>query len=351
MKLRRLLLVSALVFLIVARLAPGARSVVPESLTNEQFWVLSTELSESGGTFRSDNLLSNERRMQHVIPDLTRAIKPGSAYLGVGPEQNFTYIAALRPAMAFIVDIRRGNLQLHLMYKALFELSSDRADFVSRLFSRKRVTGLARTASAQELFNAYMAEEGDPALFAMNLVAMREHLTRTRELPLGVDDIRGIAWISQAFFSEGPFITYRANFGGIPGFPTYSELMSSTDAAGTARSYLASEEAFAFLKGLHVRNLIVPVVGDFAGPKAIRSVARYLKEKQATVGVFYLSNVEQYLGREGRWQLFCENVASLPLDETSSFIRSVRDMTSFGLGPNLNSVTGNMLSETRHCTR
>ena len=60
---------------------------------------------------------------------------PGRAYLGVGSEQNFTYIAATRPALAVIVDIRRGNFDLQLAYKALFELSTDRADFVSRLFS------------------------------------------------------------------------------------------------------------------------------------------------------------------------------------------------------------------------
>ena len=77
-----------------------------------------------------------------MIPDLLRTSKTKRVYLGVGPEQNFTYIAALKPRMAFIVDIRRGNLQLHLMYKALFELSADRADFIFRLFSRKRPEGL-----------------------------------------------------------------------------------------------------------------------------------------------------------------------------------------------------------------
>ena len=63
-------------------------------------------------------------------------MKPSGVYLGVGPEQNFTYIAAIRPRIAFITDIRRGNLHLHLMYKALFELSANRADFVARLFNR-----------------------------------------------------------------------------------------------------------------------------------------------------------------------------------------------------------------------
>ena len=64
--------------------------------------------------------------------------------MGVGPEQNFTYIVATKPSMAFIVDVRRGNLDLQLMYKALFELSADRAEFVSRLFSQEASGGPRR---------------------------------------------------------------------------------------------------------------------------------------------------------------------------------------------------------------
>jgi hypothetical protein len=349
MKARRHLFLGALLVLAAARLAPPARSIVPDSLTNERFWELSTELSEPGGTFRSDNLLSNERQMQQVIPTLTRAIKPGAAYLGVGPEQNFTYIAALKPAVAFVVDIRRGNLQLHLMYKALFELSADRVEFVSRLFARPRPVGLAATASAEEIFTAFVATPGDAALFARNLSDIQILLTRTRKLPLSQDDLQGIEWIYQTFYANGPLIQYSATFGGSGGFPTYAELMTATDGAGVQRSFLASVEAFTVLKTLQSKNLVVPVVGDFAGSKALRGVGRYLKENQATVGAFYLSNVEQYLGREGRWNLFCENVATLPLDENSSFIRSVRD--GFGRGMGLTSVTGNMLSETKACPK
>ena len=128
---------------------------LPSRLGDQEFWALVTELSEPGGSFRSDNLLSNESRLQLVIPDLLKTVKPGGVYVGVGPEQNFTYIAALQPSMAFIVDIRRGNLQLHLMYKALFELSADRADFVSRLFSRQEPDGLRASSTPSEIFDAY----------------------------------------------------------------------------------------------------------------------------------------------------------------------------------------------------
>jgi hypothetical protein len=350
MKTRRHLLIAAVLVLAAARLAPPARSTVPDSLTNDEFWTLSQDLSESGGTFRSDNLLSNERMMQHVIPGLQRAVRPRSAYLGVGPEQNFTYIAALKPSIAFIIDIRRGNLQVHLMYKALFELSADRVDFVSKLFSRPRPDSIGAAPSAADLFAAFATVEGSPQLFAENLVAMRKALTSVRKLELTEADLLGIEWIYQTFYSYGPMIQYRANFGGAGNYATYAELMTGTDASGMQRSFLATPDAFDFVKQLQSRNLIVPVVGDFAGPKALRSVGRYLKDRGAVVGAFYLSNVEQYLGREGRLTIFCENVAALPLNETSSFIRSIRDGT-YGRGVGLNSITAGMLAETGGCAK
>src|SRR5437867_10455807 len=147
-----LALSAAAPFVAPVRLAAAS---LPARLTDQEFWRLSFESSESDGSFRSDNLLSNESGFQFVVPDLMRLAKPGRVYMGVGPEQNFTYIVATRPVMAIIVDIRRGNLDLQLMYKALFELSADRGEFVSRLFAKKRPNGLTAKSTAQEIFTAY----------------------------------------------------------------------------------------------------------------------------------------------------------------------------------------------------
>ena len=103
-----------------------------------------------------------------------------------------------------------------------------------------------------------------------------------------------------------------------------------------------------FVKDLEARNLVVPVVGDFGGDKAIRAVARYLKSVDATVSAFYLSNVEQFLVQDGKWDIFCSSVATLPLDETSSFIRSGRGRVGFGGGVQSSS-TNNMLLELAPC--
>ena len=303
---------------------------LPDHLSDQEFWGLTHQLSEPDGTFRSDNLLSNEVWLQYVIPDLLALNRPGRVYMGVGPEQNFTYIAALKPAMAFIVDVRHGNLDLQLMYKALFEMSADRVDFVSRLFSRKRPAGLTKAASAVEIFDAYAREQPDDALFAQTLQAIVDRLQKTHGFTLDPQDVPGIKFVMGYFHDYGPELTYwvSGGFGGRGGgfrnAPSYADLMVATDADGNMRSYLANEENFGVMKTLETKNLIVPVVGNFAGPKAIRAVGTWIRQHNGIVSAFYLSNVEQYLNMDGIWSDFCSNAATLPIDDGSQFIRAYR---------------------------
>jgi hypothetical protein len=129
---------------------------------------------------------------------------------------------------------------------------------------------------------------------------------------------------------------------------TYDDLMRAVDEAGVPRSYLATDESFRFLKDLQQRNLIVPVVGNFGGPKALRAVGQYLREHDATVSVFYLSNVEQYLIQEFIWDKFCANVASMPLAADSTFIRSSTGGNR-GFGGGFSNRLGMMQAETLEC--
>ena len=313
----------------------AAVETLPDRLSDQEFWKLSSEFSEPNGFFQSDNLVSNERSYQFVVPTLMRQRGRG-AYLGVAPDQNFTFIAALEPRVAFIVDIRRGNLHEHLMYKALFELSHDRADFYSRLFSRKRPEGLGALSGAQEIEAAFAEVPSSEALYRENLRTIEDHLTRKHGFALSDEDLKGIEYVYTQFFTFGPSITYQSSSRGnspIPAgsrsyfgranMPSYADLQAATDADGRNHSYLANEENFRFLKTFESRNLLVPVVGDFAGSKALRSVGQYLSDHGATVTAFYVSNVEQYLFQNGVWQAFYRNIAALPLDESSVFIRSI----------------------------
>ena len=103
-------LIAAVALLSLAFVAGGrVRAAEDARLSDEAFWHLITDFSEAGGSFRFDNFISNEALFQHVLGRLKETTKPGGVYLGVGPDQNFTYIVALRPRIAFIVDIRRWN--------------------------------------------------------------------------------------------------------------------------------------------------------------------------------------------------------------------------------------------------
>jgi len=299
---------------------------LPKQLSDEAFWNLVTEFSETGGYFRSDNFVSNETTFQYVIKDLKKT-KPGGVYLGVGPDQNFTYIVALQPRMAIIFDIRRQNMLQHLMYKALIEMSSDRADFLSRLFSRKRPAGIGAQTTAEELFNAYEDIEADRQFFLDSLQAIQKQLEEHHHFKLSGEDKANVEYVFRSFYAGGPDLTYNGVGGGGFGrsrMPSYAELMQMTDGEGENRSYMGSEENFRVLQDLEKRNLIVPVVGDFAGTKAIRAVGNYLKQHDAFVTAFYLSNVEQYLfQQDDDWSKFYHNVETIPVDSTAAFIRSV----------------------------
>jgi hypothetical protein len=111
--------------------------------------------------------------------------------------------------------------------------------------------------------------------------------------------------------------------GGPFGMPSYLSMLLETDGAGADRSYLATEVNYRTLKDLEERNLIVPLTGNFAGDKAVRMAGQYAREHGATVQTFYLSNVEQYLFQQNDEAMrFYKNVATLPIDSTSTFIRS-----------------------------
>src|SRR5438552_19074703 len=111
----------------------AAQQKAPESLSAAEFSRLIRELSEDGGYFRSDNFTSNETSYLHVVDKLQQLGATGGAYVGVGPEQNFTYIAKIRPRIAIIIDIRRQAMIQHLMTKAVFHLAPTRSQFLSPL--------------------------------------------------------------------------------------------------------------------------------------------------------------------------------------------------------------------------
>ena len=307
-------------WLVVAPRAGEPPSTLPDRISDQQFWQIVTDMSETSGHFPSDNLVSNELTFQWVIPELQRRSGEGREYLGVGPDQNFTYLASLQPSIAFIVDIRRDNLRLQLMYKALLELSPTRAQFLSRLFSRQVPAALPADATVEQIFAAIEASTPSQERHNETLNLIKHHLRVQHGFAVSDEDLAGVEYVLSAFFYAGPSLAYSNASRGR--YPTYQDLMSASDQDGQQRSYLANETLYGNLRAMELRNLIIPLVGDFAGPKALRDVGAYLAAHNTVVGTIYTSNVEQYLFQYETWRAYYANVGTLPIDERSTFVRS-----------------------------
>lgn len=303
----------------------AAHGSLPARLSDSAYWQLLSDISEPGGYFRiTDNFTSNELEVGQVYTLLREMGVSGGVYLGVGPEQNFTYMAAIRPSMAFIVDIRRQAVVQHLMFKAIFEMAKDRADFLSLLFSTPRPASLGASTPIEKIWEAFLATDRDTTVKPKTYARIVTHLTKTHGFSLTAEELAQLSSVFEAFSLHGPGISTRGSLGGGGGGngATFADLTGfSYDASGRPQSFLSTEDNYRFIKSLHERNLIVPVSGDFAGPKAVRAIGAYLRSHGAQVSAFYVSNVEQYLFQDGKNGAFYDNVATLPLSASSVFIR------------------------------
>jgi hypothetical protein len=222
----------------------------------------------------------------------------------------------------------------HLLYKALIELSENRADFLARLFSRPRPAGLDAGTSVDSLFAAFAGVSPDSFFCNRTLAAVKERLIKDHGFALSAVELQLLEHNLDAFYQAGPDLSYNFSGGGYGGrgMPTYAALMMQNDNAGVQRSYLATEAGYRTLREIEMRNLVVPLTGDFGGSKAIVTAGAWVRAHGAVASVFYTSNVEQYLFQDGKWFAFAKNVATLPLDSTSTFIRSGRSGGGGGFG-------------------
>jgi hypothetical protein len=311
-------------------LAQTATAKQLESLSAAEFSRLSQTMSEEGGYFRSDNFTSNETAYLTVVDKLKQLGASGGAYIGVGPEQNFTYLAKIRPRIAFIMDIRRQAVLQHLVYKAVFHLTSNRVQFLALLTSRPLPKEKAPTPNADltEIITYFSQAQPDEKAYVANLAAIRKTIQEDFLFPLSDNDQKGVEYVYSTFRNDGLQISYRSGgnnsvgggFGG--GFPVLKDLIAQTDLNGKPGNFLASNDDFEFVRGMHRKNMIIPVVGNFGGPKALAAIGDYLKKNGYTVTAYYTSNVEQYLFENDIFSAWANNVRKLPLTDKSLFIRS-----------------------------
>jgi hypothetical protein len=304
----------------------------PAAPTRAAFADIIERLSEPPGTFDTDNLISNERSYLDVIPAMVARPIQGGAYVGVGPDQNFSYIARIRPSVAYIVDIRRENLLLHLLFKALFADARTRAEYLCLLTGRRFPVGTERWKSAT--IGELVAHIDESAQWPEDMAALRQQVeTRLAAfgVPLSLDDLETIRRFHRVFITEGLDLVYSGQRAAerrpypASDYPNLRELLTARAADGKQWNFLAAEDDFVFLKEMQARDAIIPVVGDVSGPRALKSIAASIADRGERVSAFYISNVETYLEQKMVMGQFLDNLSRLPHGSESVMIRSTFD--------------------------
>ena len=311
-------------------------------VADSTFVRLVDRLSEPGGYFDTDNLISNEDSYLHPLGVLREVGVEGGVYLGVGPDQNFAYMAEVRPRMAFLIDVRRDNLLQHLWFKALFTLAETRGDYLALMFGREGASNEAGGEGAGGVRDGPILAEApgevadSPRALLAELAALRvapdtardirERVRRTVAsfgVPLSEDDLEMVDFIHRSFVVAGPELKFTSFGRGADWrYPSYRDLILSTDLEGRAGHYLADAADYAFLRRMQLENRVVPVVGDLAGPHAVRAIGDEVRAMGEVVSAFYTSNVEFYLFGDGTYGDFARNTLTLPRNSTSVLIRS-----------------------------
>jgi len=311
----------ALLLVLQAAAVPTKAPALRDSIS---FGRLVQQLSESGGYFDTDNLISNESSYLHIVGKIKTVATRGGAYVGVGPDQNFSYIAASRPSIAFIVDLRRDNQLLHLLFKSVFEAARNRLDFLCVLFGRPAPDDVAAWGprSLTELLAYVDRVPADSIRHARTHAALRERI-QGYGVPLTEVELGTVRRFHDEFMRAGLELRFTS-YGRGPRsyYPTIRQLYLEKDLAGKEASFLAREEDFGFVQLLQRRGRVVPVVGDFGGVQAFRGMAKWLRDRSLAVSLFYTSNVEFYLFRQGTFRRYVENVRALPWEASGLIARS-----------------------------
>ena len=321
----------ALLFVLDVTVHAQTHEVVEAGLSQREYAAAVRNLSEPTALFDSNSYISNETGYLHILPSLERLGVRGGVYIGVGPEQNFTYIARIRPEYAFILDIRRENMLEHVLFKVLFEMADSRQTFLSLLLSKpvKDDAAVLSSPTIKNLVDYFDTLEGDEAFFNLNLSRIKK-LAGRYELNLSSHDYQIIEKTYRVFLDRHLDLRWEYMTSGNRGinFPSFRDMLLEKDMDGRYGNFLNSDDDFYYIKNMQAANLIVPVTGDFAGKLALKNIAEYIRKRGDTVSAFYLSNVEYYLVSDGLMPGFSENVKRLPITDKSILIRAFVNLRS-----------------------
>ncbi len=295
-----------------------------EPAAQPSFADLYNRLSEQGGYFDSDNLISNETSYLHALDELRAQGVKGGVYIGVGPDQSFSYLAEIQPELAFLIDVRRDNMLQHLMFRSLFQRSRNRMEYLAGLIAAQVQGDIDRWTGRpiEEILAVLDTAQRTPAEFArVSGLVLAD--ARNTGIVLTSEDLATLQRFHREFHDSGLEIRYTSkNRPPRLSYPTLRQLIMERDRAGVPASYLASEERWRAVQAMEKADQVLLVTGDLSGDHALRAIGDYVRERGLRVTAFYTSNVEQYLFQFGTFESFARNTLTLPFDSNAVIIRS-----------------------------
>jgi hypothetical protein len=109
---------------------------------------------------------------------------------------------------------------------------------------------------------------------------------------------------------------------GLPIYPTLAQLIGTTDRDGRPAHLLARESFYRAVRGAQLGDRVIPVVGDFAGPSALPGLGAWLRGRGKAVAVLYVSDVEFFLLRSGRFPAYAAHLDRLPWADGALIVRT-----------------------------
>ncbi|MCS7206280.1 MAG: hypothetical protein NZ853_11350 [Leptospiraceae bacterium] len=211
---------------------------------------------------------SNERRIDLFYPYVKNL---GGGYIGVGTDQNFTFIAWARSDYAYLVDFDWMAVYVNRLHILFFQESPSFLEF-RKFWTR---------AHKNQTLNLIKNKIPDP----------KEQETYVK-----------------AYHYAQPHVNERL-----------SDLFFMTKNFGFS-SFHNQQSDFDYIKSLIEKKRIHPMLGDINGTKTLKSIGEASKSLCIPIRILYLSNAEEYYRYP---QTFRENVKSLFFDEQSIILRTV----------------------------
>ena len=293
------------------------------------------------GPASADNLMTNEDSIASVVDEIDSKVPAGQVYLGVGPDQNFTLMTHARPAAGFIIDYRRKNQLLHFLHQALLQISESRIEYLenfwARPFSGPRHHQMQ--LSAEGFMAGFDKVEIDQRKLREVQEKVRVEIGRWHEL--SPDELNEIARIQARLAGPGP----EARFLALKMYPTIRQMITGPSRSGKPGHWLADDESYATMRQLSLSGQIYPIAGDWAanaegGETVFSKLAAHLRQESRQVGCYYISDVEFFVFRSGRFSDYLANLALLPWHPGAVVIRtSTREISHRERMPGKSSTT------------